>query len=305
MSQEENSENKIAMIVVTTVVAAIVLASLWWVKRAAPVAAPAAAVSTPSTPAAPAPAAAEAFSLGKLALAFAAGKLTISGDVPTDRKKDRILSQAKLMFGDANVVDQINVKPDAMPVNWKGKTLDLMSRLTSLNNSPSGFTLNLAGNAATINGEVGSEDVQGDWGKWLNGFFVDGLAVTNNLKINPALANAPKFDPNVLLNEAIEFASGSAVMPEAPKLRLQAIANVLREDGRKVKITGHTDSQGNAESNKKLSRDRAESVKAFLVSVGAPGDNLMIDGAGADRPVADNATAEGRQRNRRIEFANQ
>jgi OmpA-OmpF porin, OOP family len=288
---------------VTSVVAAVVIGSLWWSKRAPAVpTAPTSPVA--AAPAAPKPAATEAFSLGKLALAFAAGKLTITGDVPTDRKKDRILSQAKLMFGDANVVDQMMVKPDAMPVNWKGKTLDLMSRLTSLNGGKNGFTLNLNGNALSVDGAVGTEEVKSEWSKWLSGFFVDGTNVTNNMQIDASLAGQ-KFDPNVLLNEAIEFASGSAVLPEAPKLRLQAIANVLREDGRTVKITGHTDSQGNAASNKELSLRRAESVKAFLVGTGAPAANLNVDGAGQERPIADNATAESRQRNRRIEFANQ
>jgi OmpA-OmpF porin, OOP family len=69
-----------------------------------------------------------------------------------------------------------------------------------------------------------------------------------------------------------------------------------------VLISGHTDNAGNKARNEKLSKARAESVKAYLVSKRVSGDRLSTEGFGDAKPIAPNDTAEGRTQNRRIEF---
>jgi outer membrane protein OmpA-like peptidoglycan-associated protein len=84
---------------------------------------------------------------------------------------------------------------------------------------------------------------------------------------------------------------------------LGRLATVIRgyPNGR-VDIEGHTDAKGSAAYNQKLSEHRAESVKRWLVErEGIPADRLTTRGAGASRPVADNSTDAGRQKNRRVE----
>ena len=73
----------------------------------------------------------------------------------------------------------------------------------------------------------------------------------------------------------------------------------------KVEIAGHTDSVGTDEYNMGLSLRRAESVRNYLVDKGIPADRLTIRGYGESQPVADNATAEGRFQNRRVELIRQ
>jgi OOP family OmpA-OmpF porin len=68
-----------------------------------------------------------------------------------------------------------------------------------------------------------------------------------------------------------------------------------------VSITGHTDSIGSAAYNEKLSLRRAESVRNYLVDHGIAADKLKIYGKGKTMPIADNRTAEGRAKNRRVE----
>ncbi|MCA9714637.1 MAG: OmpA family protein, partial [Myxococcales bacterium] len=70
----------------------------------------------------------------------------------------------------------------------------------------------------------------------------------------------------------------------------------------RVEISGHTDSSGSRRHNLELSRARAETVRQFLITRGIDGARLETVGFGPDRPLADNRTADGRLRNRRIEF---
>ena len=77
---------------------------------------------------------------------------------------------------------------------------------------------------------------------------------------------------------------------------------VLSHPGLKIEVEGHTDSVGGDEYNMKLSEDRANAVRLYLVSEGLNPDNLSARGFGKSVPVADNATAAGRQANRRVEL---
>jgi outer membrane protein OmpA-like peptidoglycan-associated protein len=69
-----------------------------------------------------------------------------------------------------------------------------------------------------------------------------------------------------------------------------------------VRIVGHTDSTGSDAINEPLSVNRAASVRNYLVSQGVAADRVAIDGRGSREPIADNATAEGRARNRRVDI---
>ncbi|MFM2348192.1 MAG: hypothetical protein RL654_2945 [Pseudomonadota bacterium] len=69
-----------------------------------------------------------------------------------------------------------------------------------------------------------------------------------------------------------------------------------------VQITGHTDSQGSDAVNNPLSKDRADAVRDYLVAQGVPATRISTVGRGEHQPIADNATAEGRAKNRRVEI---
>jgi outer membrane protein OmpA-like peptidoglycan-associated protein len=71
---------------------------------------------------------------------------------------------------------------------------------------------------------------------------------------------------------------------------------------KKVLVVGHTDSSGSAETNQKLSEQRARAVGQILASAGISRENIYYQGAGSSRPVASNATEQGRAENRRVEF---
>jgi outer membrane protein OmpA-like peptidoglycan-associated protein len=77
---------------------------------------------------------------------------------------------------------------------------------------------------------------------------------------------------------------------------------LLAYPGLKIQLEGHTDAVGSDDYNQKLSEERAEAVRDYLVGQGVPGATVAAVGFGKTRPVADNATAEGRQQNRRVEM---
>jgi len=107
----------------------------------------------------------------------------------------------------------------------------------------------------------------------------------------------------VALSGAINFESGSANLLRSSRPILHFFAAVYRNCSQfQVTIAGHTDSQGNAGFNQKLSENRAISVAQYLVEIGVPGENLKVVGYGEARPLASNDTALKRGRNRRIEF---
>jgi outer membrane protein OmpA-like peptidoglycan-associated protein len=85
---------------------------------------------------------------------------------------------------------------------------------------------------------------------------------------------------------------------------LQEIANLLKANPqiKRMTIDGHTDDRGEADMNKKLSDGRSNSVMRWLVQHGVEQERLEAHGYGEERPIADNATNEGRAANRRVEF---
>ncbi|MCB9250397.1 MAG: OmpA family protein [Ignavibacteriales bacterium] len=104
--------------------------------------------------------------------------------------------------------------------------------------------------------------------------------------------------------EGVTFASGSAELtPESEKM-LQRVLNTLNAyPNMNVEIRGYTDNVGRASSNLKLSQRRADSVRFWLINKGVNPQRIAANGYGAQNPIADNNTNEGRRLNRRIEFA--
>jgi outer membrane protein OmpA-like peptidoglycan-associated protein len=101
--------------------------------------------------------------------------------------------------------------------------------------------------------------------------------------------------------EAILFQSSSAELDaDAIKILNKTVDIIKQHTDAIYKIEGHTDSTGNKLRNKKLSEERAESVRNYLVKQGFPESKLLTEGFGDSKPISSNLTREGRKQNRRI-----
>jgi OOP family OmpA-OmpF porin len=108
----------------------------------------------------------------------------------------------------------------------------------------------------------------------------------------------------VKILDQIKFKTGSAVILPESQSMIDAVTTVLKEHAeiKRVRVEGHTDTQGTAPMNLDLSKRRAASVVTALVAVGIDRGRLTSQGYGQEKPLDTNATAEGRANNRRVEF---
>jgi OOP family OmpA-OmpF porin len=126
----------------------------------------------------------------------------------------------------------------------------------------------------------------------------------------PAKPTAPSANPApasvkqavVIQADALFDFDKSVLRPDGRKSIDDALAKLRGVDVEMVIATGHTDSVGSDAYNQKLSERRAAAVKDYLVSKGIPAAKITTIGKGESQPVATNKTAEGRQKNRRVDI---
>ena len=111
-------------------------------------------------------------------------------------------------------------------------------------------------------------------------------------------------DSNIQIMDKVQFETGSATLLPVSFPLLDQVAQVMVENEQieLIEVQGHTDSTGSAGINRTLSKGRAESVRKYIAGKGVATKRLSSKGFGPDVPLADNATPEGREINRRVEF---
>ena len=137
----------------------------------------------------------------------------------------------------------------------------------------------------------------------------DGDGVADALDLCPESAAGERVDKagcpagKALQLQNVTFQSGSSQLTDVAKRELSLHAEVLLQQPElRLSVLGHTDSRGDAAVNQRLSQLRAESVKQYLLAQGLSESLVEAEGRGETQPIADNATVEGRRRNRRVEL---
>jgi outer membrane protein OmpA-like peptidoglycan-associated protein len=136
------------------------------------------------------------------------------------------------------------------------------------------------------------------------GRYMDQQAAELDRKVPSAKIERQGDEVVVVFNSAILFDTDSAELKAGAKQDLGELAGVLKQyDQTNLVVEGHTDSTGTEEHNQALSERRAHAVVDFLREHGVASARLDARGMSEDHPVASNATAEGRQQNRRVHIA--
>jgi OOP family OmpA-OmpF porin len=236
--------------------------------------------------------------VGDLRLVYQGGKAILTGVVPDQATHDRLLNSALGVYGAGNVIDKLRIDPAATVWSCVAKEQGLFAWLKS--GLRSGITCNSEG--VILTGVVASQAEHDARIASAKEFYGPGVNIIDKLVILAPLATVSKAADvkcGSSIAATVTFASDSAALDDAGKALLDAIAPCLTGP---YEIDGHTDSTGDDEINLPLSQHRAESVKDYLVGKGVGAANLTTVGYGAERPVADNGTEEGKAQNRRIEF---
>ena len=225
------------------------------------------------------------------------GQVLVSGSVPDEASKAAMLARVRELYGAERVVDQVSIAPVSLPPNWNGYVQKLIGPNLKL---ISKGEIKIDGTNITLRGEVANEaqrqQIASDFATSLNPSYT----VNNGLRVSAAEQNLLD---ETLAKRIIEFESGKATLTDSGKGILDEMAAAMRKvKGKKVEVIGHTDNVGLRDSNLALSHARAQAVRSYLADRGISQDMVIVSGQGPDRPVAENSSADGRARNRRIEF---
>lgn len=185
---------------------------------------------------------------------------------------------------------------------------------TALSNEKITFTSKKTGNEF-----VGLSDIRGQFKIQLPEDDTYGMTVAVfGTELDQSTFDVPKLPPGATFNtvtleivydlpqsvvlENLLFATGkSTIQTESFEMLDKLVDYLNRKEKVRIRLEGHTDNVGSETSNLHLSERRAEAVKNYLISKGIPNDRLSSKGLGASKPIADNATSEGRAQNRRTE----
>ncbi len=132
-----------------------------------------------------------------------------------------------------------------------------------------------------------------------------GKSVLVNIPVGKKVVEEQKEEvkmPEIFIAARIHFETSSSELTSKAKKELNEVIEMMKEKKSiKIRVEGHTDSRGAAQTNYKLSLDRANIVKDYLINNDIPEDRMVVVGYGEDMPIDTNNTAEGRKNNRRVD----
>ncbi len=254
-----------------------------------------------------------------------AGQLVLSGYAPSQNARDAVFLLAAMRFPNADISGELEIASGAPPEeSWLSAASISLQALARLNNGAveaNGPTFKVSG-VATDSARAAAIDR-------LMALIGDGFSGAAKLTLAPPEEAAETLNVQPLANETapaevaapdrasrcaaqsqsslsatqISFARDRASLNGPSRQSLDTLAAVLADcSALKITITGHTDASGGAAENRRLSLARARAVGDYLRAAGIDAARIITSGAGESEPLASNTTAEGRARNRRIEF---
>lgn len=234
------------------------------------------------------------------------GKVDLGGVVSTVEEKASVIGAAAGAYGQKNVNAHVEVNPGVPAASW----LDPLKALfASSVLKTDGLRFDFNGDMLTLDTSTLPADKRAEISQLfqsrlgnvqMEGLFDKGIEALDNLK--PGYGATELAD--ALNATTVTFDNNSANLTASSLSIIDKAAAAIQgaPAGIKVEVGGHTDNVGNAGLNQQLSEKRAQAVVQALVKKGVPANRLDARGFGADHPIGDNSTEEGRAKNRRIGY---
>ncbi|MEQ1715164.1 MAG: OmpA family protein, partial [Hyphomicrobium sp.] len=232
------------------------------------------------------------------------GSLVLAGDIPDEASRPILTEAAQRLFPKSRIADQMKVV--AAPMDpWNALAVRGLEQLARLKHGSAALNKQQLSVTGIADSQATAAGVRAALTKDLpQGFTAaDRIEVGRQIEI---IAEADRCQD--LLTETanigtINFDRAKADLTADSSDTLHQLAEIANAcPAFRIEIGGHTDAEGTDERNQRLSDRRARAVQSFLERSGVVGNRLSAVGYGASRPIADNATPEGRAKNRRIEF---
>ncbi|MDA3858857.1 MAG: OmpA family protein, partial [Roseovarius sp.] len=235
------------------------------------------------------------------------GQVLIRGRVNSETTRDTVNSFAKARFSSDAVHVTARVA-EGLPKGWPLRVLTALEALSYLSNG----AVTVTPDTLAVQGNTGRKSASAQISQFLSeklgGSEQFSIEVTYKAALDP-VAGLPTPDEceaeiaAVQAGRKINFEPGSANIDSAGAAIMDDIAEILKRCGEiRMEIGGHTDSQGREEMNAQLSEERARAVLNELRLRRVLTSSIDAKGYGESKPIADNATEDGRETNRRIEF---
>ena len=228
--------------------------------------------------------------------------ITLKGTVADQSTIDSLIAKAMKAFNEGDIENQLVLADNIAELP---ELSGFFSALTDKTSEAKALTASLIGTKLDLTGTINSAESN----TALNAYMSQTLKLDVNNRLSVALPPIEEHDRclddvNELLSSSrINFATGKAVIEQSSYELLASIKETaLKCPDANFEISGHTDSTGALSSNISLSERRAQAVLNHLESLGLNVTQFTAVGYGPEQPIADNATQEGRAKNRRIEF---
>lgn len=231
------------------------------------------------------------------------GTLTLSGYVPDNKVHAELVEAAKRKFFGEKVTDNLKASIGAP----KGFAEAVTRALGALSRLSTG-ALEVADREVKLSGDALYDGAANQIRQGLAKELPEGWKAKAEISVKPAaspvdVSVCQRLFSEVLGEARIRFETGSATINADSAGLLDRLAEIaLRCPAAGIEIIGHTDSDGDAAANQALSEARAKAVADYLVKAGLPADRFKTSGQGSSAPLADNATEDGKAKNRRIDF---
>ena len=231
-------------------------------------------------------------------------ELTLRGSLPDAETRDRILQEAHRFYDQAEVriVDQLTVDRRISPATWLTSLPSILSVLGQMKGRGS---VMIDGHSLVLSGQVQSDQAKGTILSSVSPVTATGLALEDHIRVTapsiPRVALQQKLN-ELLSRHRIDFESNKATFTPRSLAALDRLIPLLQQAPRTtIEIAGHTDSFGEPDYNRELSRLRAEAVRKYFLMRGLT-HRFTIVGYGASKPLSTEKNRAALRRNRRIEL---